>query len=233
MVPKTERIELRLDPELVGRLDDWIGRQSGMSGRSEAIRQMIEDRLSTVTGAHFLPTNSEKLMVHLLTELLKDKDKRDRTDVDFIQDAMIGGHYWALEWKLSGIFHDHVDSRSTLAEVVDILDMWDFIEKAYAGFDERERAEVLRVGGDYAKDPQFLGFDGNHEGEYVGIAFTLINKMERFQHFKGRNLNSHSGTAARYREMAKLFQPMRNKLAQRGAIPRLNAEQVGQLLQLD
>ncbi len=233
MVPKTERIELRLDPELVGRLDEWISRQSGVSGRSEAIRQMIEDRLSTVTGAHFLPTNAEKLMIHMLMDLLKDKKDRQLDKIDLIQDAMYGGHYWALEWELSGIFHDHVDSRTTVSEVVDILDMWDFIERAFAKFSDEEKTEVLRVGGEYAKDPQFLGFDGNHEGEHLGIAFTLIDKMQRFQHFKGRSLNSHSGTVSRYRDMARLFQPMRAEMGRRGSSFLLTPKQVGQLLQFD
>jgi uncharacterized protein YfbU (UPF0304 family) len=64
-------------------------------------------------------------------------------------------------------------------------------------------------------EPKFIGFDGNNEGEYLGIARFLINKMGRFESFKGRDLNSHSPKVANYRHMIDLFEPMRAGLVGR------------------
>jgi hypothetical protein len=38
---------------------------------------------------------------------------------------------WSLEWELGGVFHRHEDDRADVTAVVDILDMWSFLEAAY------------------------------------------------------------------------------------------------------
>ena len=58
----------------------------------------------------------------------------------------------------------------------------------------------------------FPGFDGNDEGEYLGIARFLINEMERFSEFTGRDLNSHRPLVDAYRRMIKVFEPISNNL---------------------
>jgi len=59
------------------------------------------------------------------------------------------------------------------------------------------------------KDPKFYGFDGNNEGEYMSIARFLVEKMGRFESFKGRNFNSHVPLVDRYRVMIAAFEPIR------------------------
>jgi hypothetical protein len=55
--------------------------------------------------------------------------------------------------------------------------------------------------GPCAKDPKFFGFDGNNEGEYMSIASFLVEKLRRFESFKGRSFNSHVPVVERYRRM--------------------------------
>jgi uncharacterized protein YfbU (UPF0304 family) len=59
---------------------------------------------------------------------------------------------------------------------------------------------------------KFIGFDGNNESELMGIARFLIDDMERFTSFKGRELNSHMPTRSMYRRMLSVFEPIRKTL---------------------
>jgi hypothetical protein len=43
----------------------------------------------------------------------------------------------------------------------------------------------------------------------------LINDLERFSSFKGRELNSHTARTATYRRMLRVFEPMRPNLVGR------------------
>ena len=42
MPPKSERFELRLDSEILYRIDEWRGKLPDLPSRSEAIRRLIE-----------------------------------------------------------------------------------------------------------------------------------------------------------------------------------------------
>jgi uncharacterized protein YfbU (UPF0304 family) len=64
----------------------------------------------------------------------------------------------------------------------------------------------------FGKDPQFRGFDGNNESEYMSVASFLINDLERFEEFKGRSMNSHMPSIETYRRMLSAFEPMRRNL---------------------
>lgn len=235
MVPKTERLELRLDGDMMEKLDAWRGEQ-GITSRSEAVRQLVEDGLSAKTRTDFKLSNPEKLMTWMLARVLRNQisernDKKDNEydlkDIELIEQAIYGGHFWALDWEMTGILHNHVDDRRKVSAVVDIMDMWTFIEQAYKRFDASERQRLVDAVGPWAKDPQFLGFDGNNEGEYYGIAQFLVEKMDRFQGFKGRSMNSHTPTVSRYGEMARMFEDMRSNLVGRG----LSVDEVIKLLQ--
>jgi len=230
MVAKSERIELRFDPDTLERLDTWRLGQRQQPNRSEAIRELVEDRLAATTSTSLLPSSSEKLMIYLLTEILKRQkplDKHDREQVEFIQDAMFGGHYWALEWQMTGVFHDHVDGRQDVSTVVNILDTWNFIERAFEHFTDQEKATLQKETGSYARNPKFLGFDGNNEIEHMGIVMFLVGKLGRFQRFKGRDFNSHMPTLELYSRMADIFETIRPKLHDR----ELNVLEVSRLLQ--
>jgi hypothetical protein len=94
--------------------------------------------------------------------------------------------------------------------VADVLDMWSFIEER---IEKLEPSDLERVkAANYGHTPKFAGFDGNNESELMSIARFLVERMNRFTRFKGREFNSHSPSVARHRRMVAAFGPMRATL---------------------
>ncbi len=94
--------------------------------------------------------------------------------------------------------------------------MWSFIEEGYKKLSPEDKARVASEAESFGKHVQFTGFDGNNETEYYGIARFLIDDLERFSIFKGRDLNSHMPSIDRYRRMNAIFEPMRALLTHGG-----------------
>ncbi|HEV2334033.1 MAG TPA: YfbU family protein [Stellaceae bacterium] len=228
MTPKTERFEMRLDQRVLDRVDAWRSRQSDLPSRAEAIRRLIEGGLEEPDPKDFRPTNPEKLMMWMLAEIMKGQENYEKDTVELIQEAIYGGHFWVLDWELSGIMHNHVDSKKAVSLVVDVLDMWTSIERAYEGFSAADKKRIATEVGLLGKNPRFTGFDGNYEGEFMSIARFLVEKMGRFESFKGRDFNSHVPVAGRYRAMSAAFEPMRPRLSGR----ELSVGEVIELLKL-
>src|SRR5260370_848855 len=173
MTTKTERFEMRLDQSVLDRVDAWRARQSDLPSRAEAIRRLIEDGLEEPDPKDFRPTNPEKLMMWMLSEIMKGQKNCEKDTVELIQAAIYGGHFWALDWELTGIMHNHVDSKKAVRLVGDVLDMWEFIERAYKGFSAANKKRIATEVGPWGKDPKFIGSDGNTEREYASIALSL------------------------------------------------------------
>jgi uncharacterized protein YfbU (UPF0304 family) len=213
LVPKTERFELRLDPGILERVDLWRSDQDDVPSRAEAVRRLVEIGLLGRSKEGFQLSNPEKLMTWLLTEILKNQKGYESQDtVKLIQEAIYGGHFWALRWDMTGVLHDHVDDPRKVTTVVNILDMWSFIESAFRAFSKADKSRLAAEAGYRGEDPKFMGFDGNNETEYLSIARFLVEEMRRFESFKGRDFNSHMPTVGRYMGMYRLFEPMRAKL---------------------
>jgi len=226
--PMSERLELRLDEETIRRVDVWRSNEGDIPSRSEAIRRLIDVGLADNTKEGFRLNNTDKLVVWMLSEIMKNQiktrkekkdDPYDMKTVNLIQEAVYGGHFWALGWEMPGVIHDHVDDRRKVSTVVNILDAWSFIEGAYEDYDAKTRATIEKQVGFRGKNPTFLGFDGNNETEYLSIARFLVETLGRFQRFKGREFNSHLPTASRYSRMARLFEDIRKKLGDRRLSP--------------
>ena len=165
-------------------------------------------------------------MMGELYKSTKVKDPEIRSD--FISEVIYGGHYWAPKWDMQGVFHDHVDDPDDVKHVVDVLDMWMFMEEAYAKLTPADKEKITAEVGPWQTDVQFAGFDGNNESSQMSIAQFLVEKMGRFSRYKGRDFNSHSPTAGRYRRMCQLFDPMRRTLVGR----ELSADQLITLLKV-
>lgn len=129
---------------------------------------------------------------------------------------------------MPGAFHDHIDKMEDVSYVSDVLDMWSFVEQAYARLSAEELSKLVDLAGSRTEHVLFLGFDANDEKErsQLGIARFPIEKMNRFSYFKGRELNSHMPMELRYRQMLKVFEPIRAKL--RGA--QLGVNQIAAIL---
>lgn len=224
---KTERFELRLDEELIKKIDNWMKDTGQTSSRAGAVRQLIDIGLGSVTGQSIRLTDGDKLNFMMLRDIMKHlKIKDAETDVEFVANSIYGGHYWAPAWEMPGLFHSHADRPSDVNLVLNVLDMFDFIESAIEDFSEKEIEALKESNHGYL--PKFAGFDGNNESTLVNICSFFVEKMNRFARFKGRNFNSHAPTAERYRLMAKAFEPLRTTLVGR----RLGATEIINLLNL-
>ncbi|KHJ54538.1 hypothetical protein LA66_13995 [Aureimonas altamirensis] len=156
-------------------------------------------------------TPEQRFIIAMLCDLYKDPGNRE-LNPSFIQDAVFNGHDWALDWQYGGILPGRVDTDEQVRFVVDVLDMWRFIERSWRALPAPEQQRVHQQVPHLGTGPEFIGFDGNNETEYMSIARMFVIGMERFTEFTGRSLNSHSPKVDRYRGMLRDFLPMRDNL---------------------
>jgi hypothetical protein len=100
-------------------------------------------------------------------------------------------------------------SESTPSVVKDVLEMWELLEHSYNRLQATDREKVKAETKPSGYDVRFSGFDGNHETEYMAAARVLINDLDRFSLFKGRDLNSHMPSIETYQRMLAVYQPLR------------------------
>lgn len=218
---------MRIDSELLERLDRWRNCEDDAPSRAEAVRRLIESGLAHDNrGRGPVLSDGEKLVAVMLSELIQKLGVKVDTNVDLVQKVIYGGHYWALGWEMQGIFHGHTDKPSRVSFVVDVLDMWSFLEQAYEGFGDDDKAWLAREADPFGTHVTFTGFDGNNEGEYMSIARFLVDDLQRFSRFRQRDLNSHHPTLETYTRMLRAFVPIRQTLIGR----RMNASEMATVL---
>lgn len=152
-------------------------------------------------------TPAEKISVALICDLAKPSEERE-LDPGFISTAVCDGDIWAIDWAYPGL-QLGVPTPPEVSRVGDILEMWTRLEHSYAALDEPEKARVsaeIGPGG-----IQFGGFDGNNETEAMHIARLLVNKLERWENFEGRNFNSHYPSMDMHERLLGAFQPIWEK----------------------
>ncbi|MEZ8093328.1 YfbU family protein [Photobacterium swingsii] len=153
-------------------------------------------------------TDGEKLILLMLSELY-DKLKVDgEVEPDFIRSAIFSDNTWSIPWKYVGIPFEEQETPEIVKEVLDILDMWSMIERSYANLSDESKKFVENEAAPFGKDPMFRGFDGNNESEYMGTASFLVNDLDRFEEFKGRDFNSHCPSIDTYNRMLGVFKPI-------------------------
>lgn len=218
MAPLNERFEMRLDEEMIRQIDLWRFARGG--SRAEAARQLIAiglavDDQSKEKAKPVSPySKGETLALFMLADVVRAlKIKEPGIDPSFVEAALGGGHHWALEWEYSGVFRDRFDSEQALDDTLNVLDMWEMLELACEEMTAAEKKLVASA--PLGKDVKFRGFDGNNEGEYMGIARFLTQRMDRFTRFKDRTMNSHMPSIDGYRRMLEVYLPLRDKLVGR------------------
>lgn len=215
----TERFEMRIDSELLARLDYWRGQEDDLPSRAEAVRRLIEAGLAHDNkGRPVYLSDGEKLITTMLADVIKGLKIETETDIDLVKNVIYGGHYWALGWEMPGLFHSHIDKQSRVSFVVNVLDMWDFLEEAFEKLGDDDKARLAELAEPYGKEVKFPGFDGNNESEYMSIARFLITDLSRFSRFQDRqhDLNSHYPMLEPYGRMYRAFEPIRRDLIGRG-----------------
>ena len=206
MIQKTERFEMRMDLALAERIDSWREQQRNSPTRAEGVRQLLEFGLAATNSARIQMSQSERLITWMLSDLLLlQKNYEDKESMKLVQQAILGGHLWALEWHFTGILHGHTDSEAALKFVLDVMNMWRLIEMSFAKLDASKNAKVRAEIRRMSIKRKFAGFDGNSEGEYRSIAKFLVDNMGRFDEFRDRTLNSHAPKLEKYTRMLEAY----------------------------
>lgn len=223
----TERFEMRLGQSVLEKVDAWRVRQEDIPSRSEAVRRLVEAGLGAEGGNSQIKLgDGDKLILVMLCQLFKQLKVKSEIEPEFVEAAIHGGHYWGFDWKYPGIFHGHEDAKAVVTEVVDVLDMWYFLERGFGELSKKDKDRVAAEAAPFGKHVVFTGFDGNNESEHRGVALFLINELDRFSEFKGRDLNAHMPTIDTHRRMFSVFEPIRNTLTGRD----LNASEIIEIL---
>ena len=219
------QFEIPLDTRTLEQVDAWRADQPAQLSQSEAVQRLVEVGMAATGKDDVRFSDGEKLIMMLLRDLYKHLNVTGDIDPGFIAEALWGGHYWGLKWQLPGLLHEYADNPRVVYEVLDILEMWYLIESGYAVLSEADKKRVEKEAASFGKNVRFRGFDGNNETEQLGIANFLVNRMERFDIFKGRSFNSHMPSIETYKRMLSVFEPMRKNLGPADL-------QVGQIIDL-
>lgn len=158
-------------------------------------------------------SDTERLMLLMLCDIYDRTGAQGEFDTDFIRSAVFGEKFWSIPWKYSGIPFDDQDIPEVVKDVLDILDMWSFIEHSYAKLSSEDKSRLENEAAPFGRSPKFRGFDGNNETEYMSTAAFLVNQLERFVEFKGRDFNSHMPTVEASKRMLRPYLRVRHKLA--------------------
>lgn len=89
--------------------------------------------------------------------------------------------------------------------------MWSFIEESYKGLSKEDKDLIEKEAYPFGRDPRFEGFDGNNESEYMSSASFIVNELDRYEEFKGRDFNSHCPLVDSYNRMYPKFEELRKK----------------------
>jgi uncharacterized protein YfbU (UPF0304 family) len=170
-------------------------------------------------------SDGEKLILVMLSELCQKLKVGNEDDAKLVQEAIYSGNLWGLKWAFPGIFHDSEPTEEMLHTTVDILDMWSFLERGHEALSPADKARVEKEAAPLG-DVKFRGFDGNGEAAYISIARFLIEELDRFQEFEGRDLNSHMPCLDAHKRMLAVFLPLRRTLGSSD----LNATQIISIL---
>lgn len=140
-------------------------------------------------------SNAEKLIITMLADLHLHLDVESDVDASLVKDAITSGNAWAIEQEHLGLFDAEEADRTVLDEVHSALGMWGRIEEAYDRLSSADKDKVAEGADPFGTNPRWPGFDGNHEGAHMSAARMLIERLDRYPHFKGRgSLNSHHNT---------------------------------------
>jgi uncharacterized protein YfbU (UPF0304 family) len=171
-------------------------------------------------------TNSEKLILLMLSEIHEHLKIKSDIDPAFVKEAIHTRNTWGFEWQYPSLFEGTGRDSTEVTDVVNTLDTWWFIETSYGKLNDADKAKLEVLSPFYGKNPKFPGFDGNNEGELLSIAKFLTEQLGRFESFKGRIENSHTPSIAGYRRMYETFEPIRRTLDFRS----LTVEEIGKIL---
>jgi uncharacterized protein YfbU (UPF0304 family) len=172
-------------------------------------------------------SDGEKLILLMLCEIQEHLKMKGETNTEMVKNAIYSGNLWGLDWGMPGVYHGSETPDGVVSEMVHILSMWERLEQSFNGLSAKDR-EWLAKNSELGKDVKFYGWDGNDrtEVEYISAARFMVDYLDRFQHFKGRDFNAHMPTLEAYRRMLPVFEPILQQVLNRD----LSAAQIAQVL---
>lgn len=169
-------------------------------------------------------TDEQKLIAAMLAEVHQKLGIEDGVNSKLVSEAIWSGNEWAIKWDVQLGWTGEEGNPPYVKHVLDVLDMWKFIEDGYADLDGNGK-KLFAEGTGSSHAPRFAGFDGNNEADEYSAAKFMINKMGRFQSFAGRDLNSHSPSVERNERRLAVFAPIYKQLSYRNPC-RLTVEEL-------
>ena len=206
----SERFEMRLETEMLERIDAWRGSEDDLPSRAEAVRRLVNVGLVIAQRDEFTITDGERLIISMLGDLLRHSHVDTDLDLPFIEEMISSGQVWALSERYPSVFgKSRHEEPSMVAEAREILMMWSFIER---GFSLLSPTEQSRVRDTVSHSPTFPGFDGTIEAEILQTTHALIrihaHQRQPFGDFAGRDLDAHVPMIETYRRMVPIFRPL-------------------------
>lgn len=175
-------------------------------------------------------SNEQKLIIALLTEIHSKLDIRDGLDAEFVQKSVRDNQGWALGWRYPGLFEETDEDPHQVQFVADVLDMWSVLETSYAALDKADRNLLAKSADPFGKNVIFPGFDGNNESEYLSIARTFVDDLDRWSEFNGRIVNAHMRTVESYQRMLAVFEVIRKQKMSNGDYGSFDVEELSKVL---
>ena len=175
-------------------------------------------------------SDGEKLILLMLCEIqdhLKTKGMEAETDTKMIKAAIFSGNLWGLKQGMPGVFHNSETPDFVVSETIHIMAMWQRLEESFNGLSEKDK-KWLADNSEFGNLVHFTGFDNNSELEvqYISAGHFLIDHLDSFQIFKGRDLQAHMPTLATYRRMLPVFDPILHEVTNRD----FSAKQIAQVM---
>jgi uncharacterized protein YfbU (UPF0304 family) len=221
-----ETAEFRLDSDLLRRVDLWRERQSSRPSRDEAVAELIGAGLAGTADATL--SEGEKLILTMLCDLYRKVGAEGAIDPEFLQNAVRGGHYWAVEWQYPSFAHGHDNTVSQADFVSKVLSLWRQIEESFRQLSPDEKGKVMSDAALTAQ-PSFPGWDGHRETDYMSIARFMTDRMNMFPSQKGKaGREAGRPSVIGYRKMLELHDSFEQDARDR----KLTAQELVELLKL-
>jgi uncharacterized protein len=150
-------------------------------------------------------SDGERLIIMMLCDLYTTLNVKGDVDPELVRSSILGG---SRRWLADKIASDDGSSNGPAGEVRQILEMWSAIERGYKRLSVDEKDQVEAEAGPLGRGVRFSGFDDDTEHEYRDAARHLIEDLNSFDRFQGRNLSAHMPTLDGYRRMLRLFAMM-------------------------
>jgi len=154
-------------------------------------------------------TQQEKLQILMLCDIYRALGIKHSYDPEIIEEAITSENYWAINWEYQHL-HSGEETPKEVTFFVDVYDMYKILNETYTKLSPEDKADVAAQVQFFNEQHslEFLGFDGNNEGEYMSIG-RMLQKMGRFSGSDELTENSHTEKANSYKRMLEVFLPAR------------------------